>query len=149
MLSVVGAIFILVIFIAKDIFGGGWTIIFCKKLQNGVRKIRIFIVGAVLITVSLLSLVVSVVYIWVTTTKMTEVIVFTVIILFINTLDEEVFILLEKVYPETVRDEIELIKLSYADIIETNQPNLEEHDFSSQEGEEINDTVEVEHEEEI
>jgi len=82
-------------------------------------------------------------YITATTTKITEVIVSSVVILFINTLDEELFILLEKIYPDAVKNEIELLKFSYADITENNQNLLEENDILSLEGEEIN--VEVEH----
>ena len=100
-------------------------------------------------TISLYSLLSTVYYIKATTTKITEVIVSSVIILFINKLDDELFILLVKIYPLAVRDELELIRLSYADIVENNQQNSEEHDLSSPEEEEINATVEVEHEEEI
>ena len=88
-------------------------------------------------------------YIIVTTSKTTEVIVSSVIIIFINALDEEVFILIEKLNPDLVKDEIELIKLLYADVTQNNQDDLEEHNFSSSEGDEINETVQVEIEEEL
>jgi len=125
LLSVLGAICIIIIFIAQDMHGGIWTIIFSNKLRNGVKKFRIFIVGLVLTIVSLFSLYVSVVYVLATTTKITEVIVSSVIILFVNTLDEEVFILLKKIYPTFVQDEIELIKILYADVLENNQNEIQ------------------------
>jgi len=132
------AMLIILIFIARDIFGGSWTILFSNKLQHGVRKSRIFIVGSVLTIISLFSLLVSVVYIWATTTKTTEVITSSVIILFINMLDEEVFSLIESLYPNSVRDEIDLIKILYTDVLESNHLEREE----------VNEAVEIEMEEE-
>jgi len=141
--------FIIIIFTGRDFLAGSWIIIFCSRLQNGVKKFRILVVGAVLILISFFSLLISIYYIFITTTKTTEVLVSSVLILFINTLDEEVFGLIEKLYPDTMGNEIESIKLLYADIIENNQHNSEEHEFLIPEEEEINATVEIEHEEEI
>jgi len=130
------------------VFSGGWALIFCNRIQKGSKRLRIFIVGEILVTISLFSLLSSCYYITATTTKITEVIVSSVIILFINTLDEEMFVLLGKVYPDKVREEIEFIKTSYADMIENDQPNFEESNFSRLE-EENSETVGVEHEEEV
>jgi len=148
-ISMAIAILIIFIFTGRDFFSGSWTIIFCNRLQKGKKKILIFVVGAVLITTSFLSFVISVFYLIITTSKTTEVIVSSVIILFINTLDEEVFALLEKLYPDSVKEEIESIKLLCADVTQSNQNDLEDHNFSSREGDEINDKVQVEIEDEI